>query len=212
VIATDEIVWDWGQQKSNYVDLRQKKTDEGNGRIWEVESSITVNRQQIEQIVKQGTWSGGPAAQTDEARAAADYLPAKDEQGNIKQTAAQVRDEDLATLFSGIATTSSRVTRLRADLKQAALNEDLYLRAAPDQAVLSNVRQVTKEQGQPLCPVFSGCNQIGTAPRDQVANNNGGGDSTFSCATGARAGNAWLAMALGFCAVAIGQAIRRRKK
>jgi hypothetical protein len=211
VIATDEIVWDWGQSKSNYADLRTQKQAAGNGRIWEVESSTTLNRTNFEQIVKQGTYNGtGAYPTTDEERAATDYLPAKDQLGNVTQTAAQVRDEDLTTLFSGLATT--RVTRLRADLAHAALDTDLVMRAAGDQTELSNVRQITKESGQPLCPVYNGCTQVGTAPRDQVlGNNSGGGHETFTCDTTGRAGNAWMAVGLGFAALATAHAIRRRR-
>ena len=209
-IATDEIVWDWAQQKSNYTELRAQKTAAGGGRTWEVESSTILYRQQLESIVQQGTYNGrGPAPQNDEERAAVDYLPVTDAQGTTTKTATQVRDEDMSTLFYGIATSTSRVTRLRADLAHAALDQDLVMRASPDQAVLSNIRQITKEQGQPLCPVFSGCDQTGTAPRDQVGGSTGGG--TFTCATSSRSGNAWMGIGLGFAAVAAAHAIRRRK-
>ncbi len=38
----------------------------------------------------------------------------------VLQSAAQARDEDVNTLFYGIATSTSRVTRMRADLVHAA--------------------------------------------------------------------------------------------
>lgn len=214
VVPTDEIIWDWNQNKSNYTELRAAKTAAGNGRIFEVESSTILYRQQIEGIVKQGTYNGsGPAPQTDEERAAQDYLDIKDAQGNITKTAAQARDEDINTLFYGIATSTSRVTRMRADLVHAALNEDLVMRASTDQAVVSNFRQLSKEVGQPQCPVFQGCEQTGTAPRDQ-ANTGGsaGGSGTFTCNTGTRGGSAWMGIGLGFAAIAAAHAIRRRRE
>ncbi len=212
-IATDEIVWDWNQSKSNYTELRAQKTAAGNGRAWEVESSTILYRQQLEGIVQQGTYNGnGPYPETDEERAAQDYLPVKDGQDNVTKTAAEVRNDDMNTLFYGIATSTSRITRLRADLVHAALDADLVMRASGDQSVLSNVRQLSKEVGQPQCPVYNGCNQTGTAPRDQISATSAGGGGTFTCATGSRSGNAWMGVGLGFVAVAAAHAIRRRRR
>lgn len=210
VIPTDEIAWDWAQSKSNYTELRAQKTAAGSGRVWEVESSITLSRQLLESIVKQGTWNGGaPYPQTDEERAAIDYLAVDDPES--PKTAAQVRDEDIATLLFGIATNDARVTRMRADLAHAALDQDLVMRAASDQTVLSNVRRLTKEIGQPRCPVFSGCDQVGTAPRDQVGSSGNASAGTFTCATSTRNDSTWMGVALGFAAVATAHAIRRRR-
>jgi hypothetical protein len=217
VVATEELVWDWTANKSNYSELRTTKTTAGGGRAWETESSIIYYRQQLEQIVKQGTYDGtGPYPQTDEERAATEYLAIKDDQGAVTKTAAAARDEDLETLFSGIPISTTRVTRMRADLVHAALDTDLTVRAAGDQSVLPNVRQVTREQGPPLCPVYSGCDPIGTAPRDQVGSSGSAGGSgssnTFSCASTSGGDNAWMGLGLGFVAVAASQAIRRRRR
>ena len=213
IIATDELAWDWTQNKSNYTELRAAKTTAGNGRSFEIESSTILYRQQVDGIVKQGSFNGnGPFPQTDAERAAQDYLDVKDPQGNVIKTAVQVRDEDLDTLFYGIATATSRVTRLRGDLAHAALNEDLVMRAAGDQAVLPNVRQLTKELAPPMCPVYSGCEQIGTAPRDQVSGGTAGGNGTFTCNTGPRTGSTWMGVGLGFAAIAAAHAMRRRRR
>jgi hypothetical protein len=216
-IATEEITWDWAQSKSNYTDLRAQKTTLGNGKVWEVESSTVLYRQQLEQIVKQGSSNSGPFPSNEEDRALVDYLPVKNEAGTVTKTAVQAREEDMTALFYGIPTSTSRVTRLRADLAHAALDADLILRAASDQAVLSNVRQITKEINQPQCPVYTGCTQTGTAPRDQVPGGSGagssaGGDGTFTCATGPRHESAWMAVGLGFAAIASAHAIRRRRR
>jgi hypothetical protein len=208
VIPTSDIAWDWTQSKSNYTELRAEKTATGNGRVWEIESSIALNRQTVEQIVRQGSYTGGPYPQTDEQRAAQDYLPIDDPQS--PKTAAQVRDEDIATLFFGIATNDARVTRMRADLAHAALDQDLVMRAAGDQTVLSNVRQLTKAVGQPRCPVYSGCDQVGTAQPDPATGNGASGDGTFTCATSSRNDSAWMGVGLGLAAVAAAHAIRRR--
>ena len=104
---------------------------------------------------------------------------------------------------------------MRADLAHAALDADLVMTASKDQAVLSNVRQLTNEINQPLCPVYSqdGCSQIGTEPRDDaVARANGDAGESFSCATGGSGGSSplWLGAGLGYLALAIARARRRR--
>lgn len=227
-IPNDDIVWDWGQSRSNYTDIRAAKTAAANGRAWETESSTLLNRQQIESSVVRTYGGGGYPSDPDagdpdagpldpaEQLARIDYLPVKDGQGNIVKTAVQARTEDLATLFHGIPSTSARVTRIRADLVHAALNDDLRMTASADQAVLSNVRQVTKELGQPQCPIFSpdGCTNIGTAPRDEAiarSDKSGGGES-FSCAVGSTSSSPlWIGAGLGYAALAIARARRRRR-
>jgi hypothetical protein len=212
-IPTEEIAWDWAQSKSNYIDLRGQKTAAGNGRVWEIESSIALNRSNIDAVIRQGTYTGiGPYPQTDEARAAQDYLPVDDDQN--PKTAAAVRDEDMNTLFAGIVTSDARVTRMRADLAHAALDQDLVMRASGDQTVLSNIRQLTKEIGQPQCPVFSGCEQVGTAPRDDFNYNTGsiGGGGDGTCATGTHGNSSWMGVGLGFAALAVAQRLRRRSR
>jgi hypothetical protein len=211
-IAAEELAWDWTQNRSNYVDLRADKSRATGGRGWEVESSTILYPQTIESIVRSGTWNGeGPFPQTDEERAAQDYLPVENEQGVIIKTAAEVRNEDLATLFHGIATASARVTRMRADLVQAALDADLAMTASANQTVLPTVRQVTKELNEPQCPVWNGCEQVGTAPRDEAfARSTTGGGS--ACATSPHKEPAWLAAGIGFAGLAVVHAARRRRR
>jgi hypothetical protein len=218
ILKAEDISWDWTQNKSNYIDLRTQKNAAGGGRIWEIESSTALVRQQIESIVQQGNWNGqGPFPQTDDERAATVYLPVKDAQGSVTKTASQVRDEDVATLFSGI--TNSRVTRMRADLAHAALNADLLMTASADQTEVSNVRQVTKELNQPLCPVWSGCKSVGQAPRDEATarstpNSVGGGTGeTFACGASRRASpKTWPGVALAALAVVeLARRARRRR-
>ena len=228
-IPTDDIAWDWTQSKSNYVDLRTAKAAAAAGRAWETESSTTLYPQQIESAVLRTYYTGGfPSSGTtpngpdagpfdpEEASAQVDYLPVTDAQGTVTKTAVQARQEDLDTLLHGIPDATARVTRLRADLAHAALDADLVMTASKDQAVLSNVRQLTKEIGQPLCPVYSsdGCSQIGTAPRDQAAARTDGGSESFSCATGGSSsgGTLWLGAGLGYLALSIVRARRRKTR
>jgi len=215
VINADDLIWDWTQAKSNYTEIRAAKTTAGNGRVWEIESSTNLYRQNIESQVKNGTYNGnGPFPTTDDERAQQDYLPVTDQNQNVTKTAAQVRDEDLATLFYGIPTQTARVTRLRADLAHASLDQDLQMTASADQSELSRTRQITKEKNQPLCPVWDGCSSVGTAPRDEaIARSTPASSSSSSCAIAPTSNNATI-MAAGatLLAVAITQAARRRRR
>jgi MYXO-CTERM domain-containing protein len=230
-IPTSDIAWDWTANKSNYSELRAAKTTASNGRAWETESSTILYPQQVESAVTNAgygyggggypypgpptTADGGTPLDPQEQAAQLYYDPVLDGQGNVLKTAVQVRAEDLAALFYGIPTATSRVTRIRADLAHAALDADLVMTASKDQAVLSNVRQVTNEVNQPLCPVYSadGCSQIGQEPRDDAAaRSSGDAGESFSCTTGGTGGSSplWIGAGLGYLALAIVRARRRR--
>jgi hypothetical protein len=223
VIPTDEIAWDWTQNKSNYTEIRAQKTTAGAGKAWEIESSILLNRGNVENAVTYGYFNGGgpgggPPPANPETQAQQAYLPVTDPQtGTVIKTAQQVRSEDLATLFAAVPSgaASARVTRLRADLAHAALNADLVMTASKDQTELSNVRQLTKELNEPLCPVYNGCNTTGQAPRSEAvarANSSNGGHESFSCTTSSRSSSpAWLGLGGGFLALALVKAARRRR-
>lgn len=198
-IKADELVWDWPTQKSNFADLRAQRTAASGGRAWEVESSTNLLRATVQQYL--GYTSSG----TDDSTSA--YLPEKDAQGNVVKTAAEVAQEDFEALFHGIPASAERVTRLRADLSHAALDQDLVVAASADQSVLSRQRQLTRESGEPQCPVFDGCEQKGTAPRSQVLADNDDGCS----ATRTREGSGWMAAMLGFFGFAVSRKLRRRR-
>lgn len=175
-IKNEDLVWDWAASASNYKDLRAERAATFGGRGWEIETALKLNRFQLESIV------------TNLARVnpsvGADYAPVE-QNGQVVKTADQVRTEDLATLFEGIADGQDYVTRMRADLAHAALTTDLALLASTDQTDLPQVRQPKGEKGQPTCTVYSGCEAVGTAPRDEAiartdANN---GQESFSCET-----------------------------
>ena len=218
VIPTSDIAWDWSQNKSNYTEIRAQKTIAGAGKAWEIESSILLNPSNIENAVTNGFFNngnGGPQPADPELQAQQAYLPVTDPQTSaVIKTAQQVRAEDLATLFHGIPSTTARVTRMRADLAHAALNADLVMTASADQGVLSNIRQLTKELNEPLCPVYNGCDTAGTAPRSEAvarANGSGGGES-FSCSTSSQKSSpAWLGLGAGFLALALVKAARRAR-
>jgi hypothetical protein len=230
-IPTADIAWDWSQNKSNYTELRAQKTAAGNGRAWEIESSIAFAQATLQSAVVNGYYyngsgggfGGGPVASTPELQAQEQYLPVTDPAtGAVLKTAVQVRDEDLATLFHGVPAATTRVTRLRADLAHAALDADLVMTASADQSELSNIRQLTREINEPLCPVYNGCDTAGTAPRSQAvaqANaSNGNGGGSFACSTSSTTSSttrssspAWLGLGGGFLALALVKAARRRR-
>ena len=221
-IKADDLVWDWTQQKSNYTTLRAEQTTASGGRAWETESSTIVYPQQIQNVVSNSGGyyppdttapDGGETLTQEEQRARISYDPVRDAQGNITKTAVQVRTEDLTALFFGIPASTSRVTRMRADLTHAALNADLVMIASADQSVLGNVRQVTKEANQPLCTIYVGCNSVGQAPRDEaIARATGNTGESFSCATSSgSASPIWLGAGLGYLALAVARARRRRR-
>jgi hypothetical protein len=214
VIKDDELIWDWTQNRSNYTELRAEKTAAGNGRIWEIENSISLYRTQIEGMVRNGSWpSQPPYPQTEEERAAVDYLAEKDPQGNVTKSALEVRDDDLDALFAGTLNGSARVTRMRADLAHAALDQDLQMIASTDQAEVPLFRQTTKEKNQPLCPVWSGCESVGTAPRDEAtARSTPASGSSSSCAVSPSANPTFMSAAFGLVGLALARAAGRRKR
>lgn len=215
-ITADELVWDWTASASNYKDLRAQKTAAGQGRAWEIESSTSLARTVFENAMRNGyfdrTGRGGFLPPDPDAEG---YLPVKDAQGNVTKTAIEARTDDLDTLFHGVS--QPRVTRTRADLAKAALATDLAMGASANQAILATTRQITREANQPMCPVYSGCDQVGTAPRDEAAartaaNNDGLGGGCATIVSKAKdASPAWLAIGGGFLALALVKAARRRR-
>jgi hypothetical protein len=167
-------------------------------------------------------YGGGPGAaapaQVDGGSGAdGEYAPITDANGNVTKTADQVRQEDMQALFAGMSSTNVRVTRLRSDVAHAALADDLVLQASQDQSELEARRQVTREQGQPNCPIYDSqtCDVIGTAPRDQAqARSGGSGGGFWSCAVtpehGVANGAAFASM-LGFVAFGAARVTRRRR-
>ncbi|MBX3230366.1 MAG: DUF2330 domain-containing protein [Labilithrix sp.] len=210
VIRDEEITWDWTTGTSNYRDLRAERTTAGEGKVWEVESSIATFRAQIASAARSAAIGGGAFG------AGGDYLEVKDEQtGAIEKTAAQVEDEDYDVLEAGLTGGTLHVTRLRADLTRAALANDLTVGASSDQTEVPRTRQPKLENGQPLCPVFRGCDATGEQlPRDEAIAKSSGNetDGTFTCRAATSRVNASVSVALGFLAVVMGRAVRRRRR
>jgi hypothetical protein len=212
IINNNDLGWDRTANKSNYTDVRAQLEAKSGGAAWEVESSIFLIQNQVENIVRQGTYTGGgPYPQTDEDRAATDYAAIKDANGIVTKTAAAVRDEDLTTLFSNLPTT--RVTRMRADLAHAALGHDLTLRASADQSFLTNVRQLTRcgLPDDPTSTIINPGDPTSTTTPTSSASPPPSSTKTFTCAAGPAREDPTLSIGLGVAAVVIARVIRRRR-
>ena len=158
LISPSDLTWDFNTQESDYATLRAQKEQSLDDTAWQIESSLAIAPIDIESAVLNGGFVGGTSSGlVGGATPDSDYaaIPPTDAgadgaAGSAGQTADQVRQQDLATLFaSGPA--SVRITRIRGDLSQKALATDLTLQAANDQSVLSNTYQVTKFVNAPVC-------------------------------------------------------------
>jgi hypothetical protein len=141
-VSASDLFWDWSPSvnSSNYTTVRAQKEAALKNAAWQIESSLDISSYQVENAVLQGP-----------ADAAYLAVPALDGGSGGGKTADQVRQDDLATVFPA-AGTSVRITRMRADLSQAALANDLVLQASSDQSVMSNLYQVTQSVNAPACP------------------------------------------------------------
>lgn len=213
-ITDEELTWDWNTSSSNFKTVRDQKASADPGKLWEIESSISTTTSLIQNSAR---FQGNVGGQT-----GGDYLEATDPATQTTKTTAEVQQEDFDTLFAGFGGANSyadvKVTRIRADLAHAALVTDLTVGASTDQADLARTRQPKHENGQPLCPVYKECVQTGQVPRDQAtainAQNNlppniGGGGT---CASTQRRSDTGVTVVFGFLALAIGRAIRQRRK
>jgi len=214
VIKDEDIVWDWNTGTSNYKALRAERSALQPGKTWEIESSNSIFRGQVESAVYSGGFVPGRATPLP----GGDYLPVEDDNGLETKSADAVRQEDLATLFAGIPSGLEVLTRMRADLSRAALATDLTVVASLDQAAIPVQRNAKGgEVGQPLCPVYSDdCRQTGQLPRDQAqARAAASSDGTFTCRASSTPSPSSLGGAGGigaFLALAIARGIRDRRR
>ncbi len=200
-VPTNEIGWSWAQGRSNYTDLRAEKAKAFDGRGFELESSVEIPTG----VFPASQNPSGFPSQTPTSYEN-DYRLPPDVAGN--KTPSQLLQEDLAALFADQFGTTSRVTRVRADLSKAALSEDLVLSASVDQSALSPTRTITGELDEPTCAVWVGCEQNGSAPRSAAIQR-----STNHCSTSGTTlvpGEAWAAASFGFVALAFAR--RRRSR
>jgi hypothetical protein len=166
-IDDSSLVWDWSQNISNYTTLRAQDEAALDNGGWEIESSITLNQTTITNLILSGGqyYSYGGSAgtavgslTTTPSDPSIDYLPVgnPDAGPDAGETAAQVRDDDITTLFVGLSGPNVRVTRIRSDIAHSAMTKDFVLQASSDQSELSNVRDVTQSINE-ICPPQPSC-------------------------------------------------------
>jgi MYXO-CTERM domain-containing protein len=189
-VRADELTWDWTKYSHDYQKIHDTKLAGLGDAAWEIESSVDFSAATVPSLLERQRSSfgmGGPLPRLPDGGFTLPtiYDPILDDDGNVVKTEDQLQDEDMAALFQG--KTSPRVTRLRSDLPRASLATDLTLQASVDQAVLSNVRKITKEVGEPTCPVYQGCRYVGSDTRTKAkeeAKSQCGTEDQF-CASGA---------------------------
>jgi hypothetical protein len=236
-IDDSALVWDWQSSSSNYTTLRAQNEASPGNKNWEIESSIDLSQQLVTNVIlaggqyfANGAGLGGAQAPVDPSQ---DYLPEGPDMGaspadggtdtdvdavaapaadaaGITQTAEEVRTADINTLFAGIAGPNARVTRIRSDIAHAAMTVDLILQASADQSELSNVRVVTRSVNE-QCPLYDGCNVVGTGtPAQAQAREHGGGCATSTRAMADR--TAGLGALAGMGALLLARALRGRRR
>jgi hypothetical protein len=220
-IDDKELVWDWSTSSSNYTTLRSQHEAALGGKGWELESSIDLNTQLIAGVIESGGQyygGGGGYPSAPPSDATQDYLPVPaDDAGSPGQTADQVRTADVEALYHGMTGPTVRITRIRSDISHAAMTTDFLLRASPDQSEVTNHRVVTQSVNE-QCPVYFGCQLIGTAPVGPTTTGSGSGGnakSSFSCEASpqtSRLGATLGASCGAMIAVVAARALRRRRR
>jgi uncharacterized protein DUF2330 len=166
-IDENELVWDFSTNSSNYTTLRAANEAALGGGGWEIESSLSLNEQLISGVILSGGQyfggqGGSPSGVLSPAPSDAteDYLaagsPDAGAEAGAYQSAEDVRAQDIATLFVGLAGPTVRVTRIRGDIAHAAMTKDLVMQASADQSEVSNIRDVTRSVNL-TCPTYPSC-------------------------------------------------------
>jgi hypothetical protein len=189
-IDDSQLVWDWGSNISNYTTLRVQNEANLKNAGWEIESSIALNQQIIKNVILSGgQYYGNGLSSSTPVDATQDYLPVGAADAGASagdagyESSEQVRDDDVNTLFTGLTGSTVRVTRMRSDIAQTAMTTDFVLQAAADQSELSNVRNITQSVNL-TCPIYNGCNVVGTGTPTQAQASVDGGASTDASVSG----------------------------
>jgi MYXO-CTERM domain-containing protein len=193
-IDDSQLVWDWSSNISNYTTLRVQKESTLKNAGWEIESSIALNEQVVKNTIMSGGRSFNNGLGSAPVSATQDYLPIGSADAGAGagdagyESADQVRDDDINTLFAGLTGSTVRVTRIRSDIAQAAMTADFILQASADQSELSNIRNITQSVNL-TCPIYDGCNVIGTGTLAQAqASVDGGGSQSSGGSSGSPLG------------------------
>jgi hypothetical protein len=191
-IDDSQLVWDWSTNLSNYTTLRVKNEATLRNAGWEIESSLALNEQLITSVILSGGqyYGGGGISSSAPTDATQDYLPIGNADAGTDggyESAEQVRTDDVTALFAGLTGPTVRVTRMRSDIAQAAMTKDFVLQASSDQSELSNVRTVTQSVNL-TCPIYNGCNVVGTGTPAQAAASVGSGGGSSGSGSGTSSG------------------------
>ena len=187
-IPTSQLVWDWATSSSNYTTLRVQQEANYMNAAWEIESSIDLNEQSITNVILSGgQYYGNGYVTSSPVDATQDYLPSGQADAGADdagyESAEEVRADDVAALFAGMAGPSVRVTRIRSDIAQTAMTSDFLLQASTDQSELSNVRDVTQSVDL-TCPIYQGCSVVGSGTLAQAQASVGDGGAELEGTAG----------------------------
>ena len=200
-ISDSQLVWDWTTSSSNYDTLRLSQENSLGGKGWQIESSLELAQSSVTNLVT-GQQFGGP-----EQPATGEYLPggaavtnggtdagstdagvgdggAADGSDAAIAGADLARQQDLSTLFAGIAGPNARFTRIRSDIAHTALTADLMLEASTNQSELSNLYTPASQTGTPPpCPQYPACTSPGSGGASGSSGGSGGGSTGRSGST-----------------------------
>jgi MYXO-CTERM domain-containing protein len=174
VITPDQLTWDFATATSDYATVRASREAAAQSKAWQIESSVDFIPYTIENVVLAGSAGVDYPPPTDVAASDGGTDAAGNDAAGTAATGTDAgpsfseaaRAQDLATCFPGKPDVV-RITRMHTDLSQAALANDLVLRASSDQSKISNVYQLTKYKNAPVCPQCSDslCATTSDAPR-----------------------------------------------
>jgi hypothetical protein len=226
-ISGSDLTWDWSAGSSNYATVQANKEAALGNAAWQIESSLSLSPFQIENTVladpADADYLPVPAGGQDVDSGADAEADGGGPAGPV-ETADEVRQQDLATCFPDSNATEVQITRMRADLSQAALANDLVLQASADQSQLSNIYQVTMSVNEPPCPSFDpsscACGPTGSSsgasgiPGNGTTTTAAPGKQSFGCSAApneSSGGGLDLALA-GMVGAALVRARARRKR
>ncbi len=211
-IAGSDLTWDFSTNLSDYTTVQKNREGAFNNAAWQIESSLDISPYQIENPILADAPEADYLAASAPSTAGGDGGAAEGGSGDAAasggatSTPDAVRTRDLATCFPG-GSANVRITRMRADLTQAALAHDLVLQAAQDQGTLSNIYQVTKSKNAPACPPYNPLACLGGG-----GSSGSSGSSSCTAAAGDSRGGGFELALVGLVAAALARSRRARKR
>lgn len=136
-VKPELLVWDWGDNTSNYRSVRESLVDETGGFAWLTESAQPFLKDNLANQVKY-TLQASPGTS-----GWGDPMKGVSEQDDATA--------DLDTLFAGMSPDHTWLNRLYANLTRPALAQDLELQASADQTPISRFLQAKESKGTPPC-------------------------------------------------------------